>query len=546
MKIAIGQTNTTIGDFDGNCNKILAAAQRAHEDRADMVVFPEMSVCGYPPNDLLDHDAFAQENLKSLRRLQHSCPPDIAVVVGFVDRNRRATGKPLQNAVSIILGGRIVHTQAKTLLPTYDVFDETRYFEPAEQRTVFAHAGQTIGIAVCEDLWWETEAAPGTRYPVDPVRDLLDQGATIIVSPSASPYYEGKVEVRYSLLSKIGMSSGVPVVYANMVGGNDSLIFDGQSLVTDREGRLIHVSARFEEDYCCVDPDGGNPPIDLTYDRYEEIEDALVLGIRDYLRKTGFSKVHFGLSGGIDSALVAVLATRAVGADNVRAFGLPSRYSSEGSVDDAKDLCDALGVSYDVVPIESVFAEYLRMLEPFFEGREPDVAEENLQARIRGAMLMAYSNKWGSLLLTTGNKSELATGYATLYGDMCGGLAVIGDLFKTDVFGMCRAINERKPTIPESILTKPPSAELRPDQTDQDFLPPYGTLDEVLRRYLLQNKTAREITEEGFDAGVVAQVLTLVGRSEYKRRQAPPVLKVSPRAFGTGRRMPIARHIYET
>jgi NAD+ synthase (glutamine-hydrolysing) len=545
MNIGIGQINTTIGDFDGNRRKIVEAARRGVEAGADLVVFPEMSLCGYPPNDLLDHDAFAQESLKSLRRLQHEAPAGVAIAVGYVDRNRAAAGKPLTNSVAVIVDGEILHTQAKTLLPTYDVFDETRYFEPAATRKVFSFRGVRIGVAICEDIWWETEAAPGTRYPVDPVADLLDAGAEILIAPSASPYYAGKVHVRQRLISRISRSSGVPVIYVNMVGGNDSLIFDGQSIVTDRSGALVHRAAAFEEDFSVVDTEAARPPVSLDMNRYEEIRQALVLGIRDYLAKTGFTSVHLGLSGGIDSALVAVLAAEAIGAGKVSAFGLPSRYSSAGSVDDAKRLCENLGVSYRVLPIEGPFAALLGALEGEFAGTSPDLTEENIQARIRGILLMAYSNKFGSLLLTTGNKSELAVGYCTLYGDMCGSLAVIGDLFKTEVYGLCRHINSNGEIIPEPIITKPPSAELRPDQKDSDSLPEYDVLDKVLERYVLGNRTSAEIEAEGYPGELVRRVITLVGRAEYKRRQAPPVLKVSPRAFGTGRRMPIARRIYE-
>jgi NAD+ synthase (glutamine-hydrolysing) len=545
MKLGIGQVNPTIGDFDYNSKQILEMTTRAKGDGVELMVFPEMCLCGYPPNDLLDHDAFAQENLKSLRWLQHNIPHGIAVVIGYVDRNREFAGKALLNVASVIEDGAIVHTQAKTLLPTYDVFDETRYFEPALSRVIWEYKGEKIGIAICEDIWWETEDESGARYPVDPVDDLLDAGATLIVVPSASPYYAGKVDTRHSLLSGIGKSSGVPVVYVNMVGGNDSLIFDGQSLVTGKDGGLIYRGKAFAEDYAVIDMAEDHSRIGLDTDRYEEIRQALVLGIRDYLRKCGFSQVHLGLSGGIDSALVAALAAEAVGPENLRAFGMPSRYSSDGSIDDARALCDNLGIAYDLIPIEGPFEAFLTSLEPHFKGKDPDVTEENLQARIRGTLLMGYSNKWGSLLLTTGNKSELATGYCTLYGDMCGSLSVIGDLFKTEVFALCRHINNAGEIIPDAIITKPPSAELRPDQKDEDSLPPYEVLDQVLDRYLLKSETSDEIVSAGFDRELVSRVLSLVGRAEYKRRQAPPVLKVSRKAFGTGRRMPIARKIYE-
>ncbi len=543
MKIAIAQINPVIGDFEGNIERILEFANRAvsNAEKPEIVVFPEMSICGYPPMDLLDQEAFVDKNLKALRYIQHNAPKGIGIVVGHVDRNKSYAGKKLTNTVSFIYDGKILFSQGKTLLPTYDVFDEARYFEPARERRVFEWKGIRIGIAICEDIWWETEPSAGVRYPVDPVKDLLDMGAETIIVPSASPFYSGKPQIRFKLLSGIGRESGVGVVYVNMVGGNDSLIFDGQSMVTSRDGNLIFVGDAFKEQLAIVDTDN-NDPIELREDRYGELEKALVLGIRDYLEKCGFERVHFGLSGGIDSALVAVLAVKALGTKRVKAFALPSRYSSRASVEDAKELCKNLGIELTILPIEPVFDAYLKSLEPVFKGREPDIAEENLQARIRGTLLMAYSNKFGSLLLATGNKSELATGYCTLYGDMAGGLAVIGDLLKTEVYELARYINRNGEVIPENILVKPPSAELRPNQTDQDTLPPYSVLDEIIKLYIVNNMDAEEIIEEGFEGELVESVVRMIRRAEYKRRQAPPVLKVSPRAFGTGRRIPIAAY----
>jgi len=546
MKIAVGQINTVIGDFSGNVDKILRTAVQAGEDMIDLVVFPEMSICGYPPMDLLDYSRFVQENQKALRRIQKELIPGISAAVGYVDQTRGIGGKPLQNVISVIKDGSILHTQAKSLLPTYDVFDEARYFEPANSRKVFQLKGLKIGIAICEDIWWESEAVPGTRYAVDPVKELLDQGAEIILVPSASPYFAGKQKIRLELLRKIGRSSGVPAVYVNMIGGNDNLIFDGLSMITDSGGNLIKFAGSFREDYLMADLDADHPALELPgTDSNELLQEALVLGLRDYVEKCGFKRVHLGLSGGIDSALVAVLAARALGPERVHTFGLPSRYSSSASETDARQLARNLGISFDLLPVEQTFNAVLDSLRPVFAGRDPDVAEENIQARIRGLFLMAYSNKFGSLLLTTGNKSELATGYCTLYGDMSGGLAVIGDLFKTQVYELCRHINAGEQIIPENIIQKAPSAELRPDQTDQDSLPEYEVLDRILYLYLLENKSAVEIVEAGFEEKTVREILRLVGRNEYKRRQAPPVLKVSMRAFGTGRRMPIARHMYE-
>jgi NAD+ synthase (glutamine-hydrolysing) len=544
MKVACGQINPTIGDFEGNCAKVISFAERARAAGCALVVFPELCLCGYPPMDLLEYERFVEETLKALRSLQAGAPRGIGIIVGYVDRNRSRPGKGLLNVASLISDGKIIHTQAKTLLPTYDVFDEARWFESADSRTVVSFGGERVGIAICEDIWWEGETAPGLRYPVDPVAELLDAGATLIVSPSASPFYADKPAVRLDLLSRIGKTAGVPVVYVNTVGANDNIIFDGQCMVTSTEGKLLYLGAAFEEELAIVETSARGPEVPLPADPLLQIEGALVLGIKDYVRKCGFTRVHLGLSGGIDSALVAVLAVEALGADRVDVFGLPSRYSSEGSVADARALASALGIRMKVLSIEDIFNAYLETLAPTFEGRKPDITEENIQARIRGTLLMAYSNKFNSLLLTTGNKSELATGYCTLYGDMSGGLAVIGDLLKMQVYAVARSINSRSPLIPEAIIEKPPSAELRPDQTDQDSLPPYETLDAILEKHLVKNQSVDEIVACGFDPGLVRSVITMVEKAEYKRRQAPPVLKVSPKAFGTGRRIPIARKMF--
>jgi NAD+ synthase (glutamine-hydrolysing) len=546
MIVTVAQINTVIGDFSGNADKILSYVSQSASLGAELVIFPEMCLCGYPPMDLLNHESFVDENLKQLRRIQKRMPPDIAVVLGYLDKNRTHSGKPFYNMISLIFNGEVVATQPKTLLPAYDVFDETRYFEPARTRRVVPFKGERLGIAICEDLWWEGEPAYGTRYPVDPVEELLDRGTTLLLAPSASPFFTGKAQTRLSLLSRIGRSSGTPTIYVNMVGGNDSLIFDGRSMVTSKDGALIRLGKSFEEDLFAIDTTAEGPAVPLKQDKYGDLEAALTLGLRDYITKCGFQSVHVNLSGGIDSALVAVLATKALGAERVTALSLPSRYSSRGSIDDARELATRLGIRLELLPIEDVFGAFLATLKPIFEGTTPDITEENIQARIRGVLAMAYSNKFSSsLLLATGNKSELATGYCTLYGDLTGGLAVLGDLFKTEVYEMARSINEREPIIPQAILEKAPSAELRPDQKDEDSLPPYGLLDKILSMYLLDNLTFREIVAEGYDASVVSTVLRMVGRAEYKRRQAPPVLKVSPRAFGTGRRMPIAREVYE-
>jgi NAD+ synthase (glutamine-hydrolysing) len=544
MKIACAQINPTIGDFEGNCDRILSMTEQARAAGCALAVFPEMCLCGYPPMDLLEHDLFVEENLKALRRVQAGVPQGIGIVVGYVERNRSQSGKALLNVSSLISEGRILHTQAKTLLPSYDVFDESRWFEPARSRGVVSFGGERIGIAICEDIWWETEPAPGLRYPVDPVAELLDGGASLILCPSASPFHPGMPRIRRDLIAHIGKTSGVPVLYVNTVGANDNIIFDGQSMATSAEGKLVFLGAAFEEQLAVIDTAAPAAEVPLPADAYGQIEAALVLGIRDYVRKCGFTRVHLGLSGGIDSALVAVLAVKALGSQKVEVFGLPSRYSSEGSVTDARALAANLGLTLRLLTIEDIFASYLATLEPVFTGRKPDITEENIQARIRGTLLMAYSNKFNSLLLTTGNKSELATGYCTLYGDMSGGLAVIGDLLKVQVYALARSINAASPLIPDAIIDKAPSAELRPDQKDQDSLPPYETLDAILEKYLVDNKSAEEIAACGFPATLVRTVVSMVEKAEYKRRQAPPVLKVSPKAFGTGRRIPIARKFF--
>jgi NAD+ synthase (glutamine-hydrolysing) len=545
VRIAVGQVNSVITDFLNNAKIILALFKRAKEEGSELIVFPELSVCGYPPMDLLDLDNFVEECMKAVRFIQHRAPKNIGVVLGYVDQNRSYTGKKLMNVASLIYDNRIVFSQAKTLLPTYDVFDESRYFEPAKHRRVVEFKGKKLGIAICEDMWWDQEKHSGEKYATDPVKDLLDQGAQVLLVPSASPFYAGKLKVRYSLISEINKKAGIPVVYVNSAGANDSLIFDGRSMYVSAEGRLELLAGAFTEDFAVIDTEKPNETVSLTEDKYADIEHALVLGIRDYIHKCGFSRVHLGLSGGVDSALTTVLAVFALGKENVTAFAMPSRYSTEASLEDARLLCKNLGIALRVISIENIFPAFLSSLKPVFGDKKADVTEENLQARIRSTLLMAYANKFGSILLTTGNKSELATGYCTLYGDMSGALGVIGDLFKTEVYALAHAINAGGEIIPQSILSKAPSAELRHNQTDQDTLPAYELLDKILYAYILQHKTKGQMIEMGFDKDLLEQVLTMVARAEYKRRQAPPVLKISPRAFGTGRRIPIARGIFE-
>jgi NAD+ synthase (glutamine-hydrolysing) len=545
LRIALAQINSTVGDFEGNADKIIKYTKKAALFKADLVVFPEMSLCGYPPMDLLDYESFVCKNLKHLKRVIQSIPSETGVVVGYIDKTSKGYGKKYFNMAALIFNGRIVLKQAKTLLPSYDVFDESRYFEPAEKREVVSFKKEKIGIAICEDIWWETESFHLKRYPLDPVKEIAKAGATLLLAPSASPYYPDKPVERLRLLKKIGKDYKLPVVYVNMVGGNDSLIFDGQSMATSPGGKLIGLAKGFEEDLCLIDTTESGEEIPLIIDKYEQIERAIILGLKDYLAKCRFTRVHLGLSGGIDSAVTAVLAVKALGPGNVKAFSMPSRYSSKGSITDSRELAQKLNIKLETINIEPLFKVFLESLEPIFKKREPDITEENLQARIRGMLLMAYSNKFHSLLLATGNKSELSTGYCTLYGDMCGGISIIGDLLKTEVYELARFINTKENLIPESIITKKPSAELKANQTDQDSLPPYKLLDDILSFYLLKSRTKDEIVKEGFDRKEVEKVLKMVAKAEYKRRQAALVLKLSPRAFGTGRRMPIARRFHE-
>jgi NAD+ synthase (glutamine-hydrolysing) len=597
MKVAIAQINSTIGDFSGNKEKIIAFVQRACAEKADIVLFPELAICGYPPMDLLDQDRFVELNIRSVHILQQELPPEIAVGVGFVNRSPYSGGKSLVNEYGVILGGRLVFEQIKTLLPTYDVFDEARNFEPAREWDAFEYKGERIGFAICEDVWRETDI-PGTTYVRDPVRELLDRGLTLLCVPSASPYIAGKLKVRRALAERISRRGNVPLVYINAVGANDQILFDGRSFVInpaapenianetssfmaktfaedliywDSAEKIAHNENLVNNEYpsskdhlshnAAASPNAAPASIahcslliaHSSFSSYEldVLEQGLIAGIKDYMRKCGFTRAHLGLSGGIDSALVAYLGVQAACKENIVCFSMPSRFSSQGSKDDAQELAANLGCRYETLPIEPVFGSFLSALEDVFEKRPFDIAEENLQARIRGTLLMAFSNKFNSMLLATGNKSELAMGYCTLYGDMNGALGPIGDLFKTEVFALCKRINERasssgaKPPIPQAIIDKPPSAELRPNQKDQDSLPPYEVLDEILKLYLFDNLSKDEIASRGWDAELAGKIIKTVARAEFKRRQAPPVLKVSKRAFGMGRRMPIAREVYE-
>ena len=544
MRVALAQLNPIVGDYAGNTAMILDAADQALAAGATVLVTPELALCGYPPRDLLDRPAFVDDGLAALEHLRKRLA-GIEVVVGFVDRVDAPGHRDLRNSAAVIRGGRVVEVRHKRLLPTYDVFDEDRWFGPADSVRPATIAGASAALTVCEDSWSDSGFWPDPAYGEDPVSDLVAAGATWVVNISASPYRMGKAAEREAMLRATAMHHGVPVLYCNQVGGNDELLFDGCSLFIDATGQVRARGASFETDLVIcdlADPAASGPTRPAVGPVEEEVRLALCMGLRDYVRKCGFSDVLLGLSGGIDSALVCALAVEALGPEHVMAVAMPSRYSSEGSVSDAKALAGNLGIQLAELSIEGPFSAFLKTLEPAFEGLEPDVTEENLQARIRGALLMALSNKHGSLLLTTGNKSELAVGYCTLYGDMNGGLAMISDLPKTLVYRIAGHLRDAsgERVIPESTLTKAPSAELAPGQLDQDRLPPYELLDEILDGYVVRERSAAELIGEGLDEATVRRVIRMVNRNEYKRRQAAPGLRVTTKAFGMGRRVPIA------
>ncbi len=544
MKVALAQINTTVGDFAGNEAKILAAYRHGVEAGVEMVIAPELATTGYPPRDLLLKSGFIQANLKLLDRLA-AATGDTGLLVGYVGENKTLPGREATNAVALVQHGTILATRTKTLLPTYDVFDEDRYFEPAKENQPVEFSGQKIGLTICEDVWNDEDFWRERRYRRNPAVELVEAGAKIIFNLSASPWHLGKNRTRYEMLQSLAHKTRTPLLYCNLVGGNDELIFDGNSLVFNWAGELIGRGDLFAEDFVVVDTDSSEPARPETSGDEEQVFKALVVGLRDYLHKCGFKSAVLGLSGGIDSALTACLAVAALGAVDVRGVSLPSQFSSQGSLDDARLLAGNLGIRCEVIPIQSAFESVKGQLKGVFAGRPEDTTEENIQARLRAVILMALSNKFGSLLLTTGNKSELAVGYCTLYGDMCGGLAVISDVPKTMVYRLARWINRDKEIIPAGSINKPPSAELRPNQTDQDSLPPYDVLDAILEAYVVRGESPTEIIRGGFEESAVKRVVRLIDGAEYKRRQAAPGLKVTSKAFGVGRRIPIAQRYRE-
>ncbi|MFM2199768.1 MAG: hypothetical protein RLZZ505_3200 [Verrucomicrobiota bacterium] len=539
MRIGIAQINAVVGDFPGNAKRILAAYRECLEKGAELVVTPEMSLVGYPPRDLVFKSQFVPKCLQALDYLADEIR-EVPLIAGYVDFHTGQTGKPFRNAAAWLECGGVKARFWKTLLPTYDVFDERRYFEPGEFSEPFVWKGKRIGVTVCEDIWTE-DYLQRPFYDRDPVAELSAQGIDLLINLSASPFHVGKPACRRLMLGDVAREAAVPVVYCNSVGGNDQLVFDGHSMLVDATGNPIAQLAGFADECRVADVFSSGETEVLPTGDTEQLYNALVLGLRDYVRKCGFSSVCLGLSGGIDSALTAVIAADALGPESVRGLTMPSPFSSSGSVEDSFSLAENLGIRCDEVAISDAFAAVKQSMQPVFDRKEEDVTEENMQARLRGLFLMALSNKDNHLLLTTGNKSELAVGYCTIYGDMCGGLAVISDLPKTKVFELSKWINRHRERIPWNTITKPPSAELRPDQKDQDTLPEYDVLDAILELYVEQHLGAEEIVERGFDETMVRWIQRRVDLNEWKRQQAAPGLRVTSKAFGIGRRMPIVQ-----
>jgi len=541
MKIALAQINPIIGDFTHNTGKIIAAAEKAIGLSCDLIVFSELIISGYPPRDLLEKKDFIDANLIHLQTLVKSIK-GIGVICGVVSKNPNKKGNPLYNSAVLFDNGKILHQAHKRLLPAYDVFDERRYFEPGKECLPFLYKGCQIGLTICEDIWNDKDVFSRRLYPADPLKKMVKEGVNLLINISASPFHVGKRKFKWDLFGSIAKKYKLPLLYSNQVGGNDSVLFDGISLAFDAQGRLAARARDFREDIIVFDTQtqkGDLHPVSET--DTESILNGLIMGTRDYVRKCGFSRAVVGLSGGIDSALTAYIAVQALGKENVILIFMPSQYTLKENFEDTKNLAKNLDTKLFNVPIEGVFEKFLQGLSPLFKGVATEVTGQNIQARTRGTILMAISNKLGCLLLSTGNKSELAVGYCTLYGDMNGGLAVISDVPKTMVYRIARFINRDKEVIPERIIQKPPSAELKPDQLDQDDLPPYEILDDILKLYIEDNKTAKEIIEMGLEPSIVRDIISRVHQNEYKRHQSPPGLNVTTKSFGCGRRLPIAQ-----
>ena len=539
MKIALAQLNFHIGNFEGNLQKMQGMVTKAKALKADMIVFPELATCGYPPRDFLEFNDFIEKSYASVEQLA-AMAQGIAIVVGSPSRNPKLEGKDLFNSAFVLFDGKIQHVQHKTLLPTYDIFDEYRYFEPADEWHTFTYKGKTIALTICEDIWNVGNENP--LYKTCPMDEMMREKPDFMLNISASPFtYDHAAERILTIKANVNRYK-MPILYVNLTGGQTDVVFDGGSIVMSADGKVFDEMPYFEEClrvYNMSDILRGGVENEQPKEKIKLIHDALIVGIQDYFRKMGLKKAIFGLSGGVDSALVAVLAQRALGADNVRCILMPSQFSSDHSVNDARELAENLGIQYDLIAIEPIFEAYMNTLKPHFWATSFNITEENLQARIRGMLLMSFSNKFGHILLNTSNKSEMAVGYGTLYGDMCGGIAVLGDVYKTQVYDICRYINKDAEVIPLSILTKPPSAELRPNQKDSDSLPDYDILDNVLFQYIEKRQGPREIVAMGFDEALVKRVLRLVNINEFKREQTAPVIRISSKAFGSGRRMPI-------
>jgi len=541
MKIALAQINPIIGDFTHNTGKIIAAAEKAIGLSCDLIVFSELIISGYPPRDLLEKKDFIDANLIHLQKLVKSIK-GIGVICGVVSKNPNKKGNPLYNSAVLFDNGKILHQAHKRLLPTYDVFDERRYFEPGKECLPFLYKGCQIGLTICEDIWNDKDVFSRRLYPADPLKKMVKEGANLLINISASPFHVGKRKFKWDMFGSMAKKYKLPLLYSNQVGGNDSVLFDGISLAFDAQGKVAARARDFREDIIVFDTQtqkGDLHPVSET--DTESILNGLIMGTRDYVRKCGFSRAVVGLSGGIDSALTAYIAVQALGKENVILIFMPSQYTLKENFEDTKNLAKNLDTKLFNVPIEGVFEKFLQGLSPLFKGVATEVTGQNIQARTRGTILMAISNKLGHLLLSTGNKSELAVGYCTLYGDMNGGLAVISDVPKTMVYRIARFINRDKEVIPERIIQKPPSAELKPDQLDQDDLPPYEILDDILKAYIEDNKTAKEIIEMGLEPSIVRDIISRVHQNEYKRHQSPPGLNVTTKSFGCGRRLPIAQ-----